>query len=121
MSLEFRRVLFRSNNSRSWAGLLGRVGCREKVDPILISTPPQKAVPGAAVVRPVADTDQTLAAVLQLLPSRDDRVLLDVKVEVRLPGIEGVPHIGRGVLERKTQRMRIHELDIAGQILRRAD
>ena len=33
----------------------------------------------------------------------------------------GVKHIGRGVLERQTQRMRIHELDIAGQISRRAN
>src|ERR1700730_11509203 len=93
-------------------------GCREEVQAVLISTPPKKAVPGAAVVGPVADTDQTLAAILQLLPSRDDLILVEVKVEVGLAVIEGVPHIGRGVLERKTKRMRIDELDITGQIFR---
>src|ERR1700722_13560249 len=75
-------------------------GCRKKVQAILVSNPPQKAVPGAAVVGPVADTDQTLAAVLQLLSSRDDRVLFYVEVKIRLTVIERVPHIGQGVLER---------------------
>src|SRR5260370_14591069 len=50
-------------------------GCRENVEAILISNPPQKSVPGAAVVRPVAGTDQTLASIPQLPPPRDHRIL----------------------------------------------
>src|ERR1700733_13106918 len=75
-------------------------GGRKKIQAVLVSNSPQKSIPGAAVVGPVADTDQTFAAVLQLLPSRDDRVLFYVEVEIRLPVIERVPHIGQGVLER---------------------
>src|ERR1700677_1705999 len=88
----------------------------EDVDPILISNPAQEAIPRAAVVGPVADTDQSLAAVLQLLPSRKNLDLFRVKFEIRLPVVEHIAHIRRNVLKRQTQSVGVDELDIAGEI-----
>src|ERR1700728_307755 len=72
----------------------GNHGRAEEVDAVFIADATEESIPGAADVGPVADTDQTLVAVAQLLASGNDGHfgLVEVLVELqkRLAIIEGI-------------------------------
>src|SRR6202041_1448112 len=78
-----------------------------------------EAVPGAAGVGPVADTNYSFIANAQLLPANDELHRLVMEIKVALPQVEGVTHVRRRIPQRKPQRMQIQELRIERQPIRR--
>src|ERR1700733_11848930 len=77
------------------------------------------AVPCTAGVRPVADTNHALVAYPQFLPTQDKLHRFVMEVKVALPQVEGVTHVRRRIPQRKPKRVKVHELCIERQPIRR--
>jgi len=106
---------------KSGAVLIQRLGMnrnhrgRKQVEAVLVADAAHESVPGAAGVGPVADPDQPLAAVAQLLAAGDDLHVAGMKLEKGLAAIEVVTLIGGDVVERQSKGVRVGKLEIGGE------
>src|ERR1700738_2082572 len=89
----------------------------EEIYLILVPKTQIEPVKGAAVVGPVADTNQPLAAELQLLPANIQICRLVVEFDITLTQIEFVAHVGGDDVSGKAERMGVVKLQVCGDVL----
>src|SRR6202041_3140508 len=94
-------------------------GGGEEIDPVFIADATVEAIKSAAVVGPVADTDDALTAELQFLAAGEDidrdACRTSVKIEVALAKVEFIAHVGLNRMGRQAERMGVNGLKIGGK------
>jgi hypothetical protein len=73
-----------------------------------------ESIPGPAVIREIADTDDPLTAVSQLSAAYSQRKVVLMELQISLAKIEGVAHVGSNFMQRQPESMRIDKLHVAG-------